>query len=112
MNSLQLLNQIQNEDLLKKIIQQINRDINLVGIDYSMDENSSPINLINNLQNFLKEIMQNRFKDYINIMYRIDISENKLIEIHDSDVDILSQKVTLLVLQKELQKVVFKNKIR
>ena len=105
-----LLDQIQKEDLLKKLIQQINKDAGLVGIEFNLLESSTAQNLVVDLQNLLLDLIKNDFSSYVNFLYRIDISEKKLIELQDLEINNLSKKVTLLILQKEWQKVWFRSR--
>ncbi len=111
-NFLQLLNQIQKDDLLKKLVQQINKDMQLVGIDYILNENSSPQNIVVNLKKVLIDLINNKFSDYVNLLYRIDIPEKQIIELQGLELNILTEKVAILILRKEWQKVWFKNKIQ
>ncbi len=109
-NVLQLLNQIQKDDLLKKLIQQINKDLQLVGVDYNLNENSTPKNVVINLKELLIDLINNKFSDYVNLLYRIDIPEKQIIELQGLELNILTEKVAILILRKEWQKVWFKNR--
>ena len=109
-NALQLLNQIQKDDLLEKLIQQINKDVQLVGIDFNLDENSTPQNIVNKLQALLIDLINYNFTAYVNLLYRINIPENQVVELQGLDMATLSKSVTIIILKKEWQKVWFKNK--
>lgn len=109
-NVLKLLDQIQKEDLLKRLIQQINKDAQLVGIDLDLNENSSPENLVLNLKILLMDLINNKFSDYVNFLYRIDVSEKQMLELQGLELNILTEKVAILILRKEWQKVWFKSK--
>ena len=111
-NALKLLDQIQKEELLKHLIKQINKDAHLVGIDFDLNENSTPQNLVLNLKILLMDLINNKFSDYVNFLYRIDIPENQIIELQDLELNLLTEKVTILILRKEWQKVWFKSKNR
>ncbi len=107
---LQLINQIQKEDLLIKLILQINKDANLVGLDFSLSEKSTPQNIVFNLHKLLIDLINNNFSDYVNLLYRIDIPEKELIRLQSLEIEILTEKVAILILRKEWQKVWFKSK--
>lgn len=107
-----LSNQIQGEDLLKKLVQQINKDANLSGIDFNLNESFTLISIANELNELITDLIKNDFGSYLNFLYRIDISETDLINIQEIELTDLSKKVTILILKKEWQKVWFKNKSR
>jgi hypothetical protein len=105
-----LIDQIQKEKLLKNLIRQINKDAGLVGIEFDILENSTAQNVVTGLQNLLVDLIRNNFSAYSNFLYRIDVSEDQILELQDLEINILSEKVTILILQKECQKVYFKNR--
>lgn len=107
-----LSNQIQGEDLLKKLVQQINKDANLSGIDFNLNESYTLTSIANELNELITDLIKNDFGSYLNFLYRIDISETDLINIQEIELTDLSKKVTILILKKEWQKVWFKNKSR
>ncbi len=105
-----LLDQIQKEDMVKKLIQQINKDAGLVGIEFNLLGTSTAQNLIYDLQKLLLDLIKNDFSSYVNFLYRIDVSEKQIIELQDLEINDLSKKVTILILQKEWQKVWFRSR--
>ncbi|MCK4561335.1 MAG: hypothetical protein KAT78_00350 [Flavobacteriaceae bacterium] len=109
-NIIQLIDQVQKENLLLKLVQQINKDVNLVGLNFYLSENSTPQNIILNLQKLLIDLISNNFSDYVNLLYRIDISEKEIVKIQDLEVNALTEKAAILILRKEWQKVWFKRK--
>lgn len=106
-----LLDQIEKEKLIRKLIQQINKDANLSGIDFYLDENCTVRNIVNYLNNLITDLIKNDFKGYLNFLYRIDISERDLIKINELELNELSKNVTFLILKKEWQKVWFKKSL-
>lgn len=109
-NILQLIDQVQKENLLIKLVQQINKDANLVGIDFYLSENSTPQNIVLNLQKLLIDLINKNFSDYVNLLYRIDISEKEIVKLQGLEANVLTEKVAILILRKEWQKVWFKSK--
>jgi len=107
-----LSNKIQGEDLLKKLIQQTNKDANLSGIDFNLNESFTLTSTANELNELITDLIKYDFGSYLNFLYRIDISETDLLKIQDNEMKDLSKKVTILILKKEWQKVWFKNKNR
>lgn len=107
---LQLIDQVEKEDLLKKLVQQINKDASLVGVDFCLSENSTPKNIVLNLQKLLIELISNNFSDYVNLLYRIDIPEKEIVKLQGLEISVLSEKIAILILRKEWQKVWIKSK--
>lgn len=54
--------------------------------------------------------MKNDFQTYVNLLYRVDVSESKMRQIDDIEMEKIAQKVTSLILIREWQKVWFKNR--
>ena len=57
-------------------------------------------------------LIQTKFSDYINLLYIVDVSEQKVKTLDGSDLLKLSEEVTFLILQREWQKVWYKNSHR
>ena len=100
----------ENKDLLVKLIQQLNKDFSLTGIDFSLEEEISIKELVFQLKIKIESLMKSNFQTYLNLLYRIDISESKMREIDEIDTEKISQKVTSLILIREWQKVWFKSR--
>ena len=99
-----------NKDLLVKLIQQLNKDFGLTAVDTSFEENISINELTLQLNMKIEYLMKNNFQTYLNLLYRIDISESKMREINEIDIEKISQKVTSFILIREWQKVWFKSR--
>ena len=55
----------------------------------------------------IKELIKRNYLEYLNLMYRIDVSENKLKDIDISNVN----QIVYLILKREWQKVYIRNKL-
>ena len=55
------------------------------------------------------KLIQEKFADYLNLLYIVDVSEIKVKQLDSSDMVKLSEDVTFLILQREWQKVWFKS---
>ncbi len=105
-----LFEQIESAQLLGSLIRQLNKDANLSGLDFHCNESTSPDDLVNQVYDLLVHLMTVDFKTYLNFLYRIDISEHTLRAISDTDPKRIAEKVTILVLKREWQKVSFRNR--
>lgn len=97
-------------ELYKKMIDQLNKDFLLANIDLCFDTEDTPNNLVKKLHEVLFGLIQDNFSDYLNLLYIIDVSENKVKLITEIDALKLTEQVTFLILQREWQKVWYKNK--
>ena len=105
-----LLQDIQKEELLEKLIVQINKDMAMSGIEFDLKEQSSPKEIISGLQGLIHDLIKFDFNTYLNLLYRIDVSEKQIRELQETDLSNLSCQVTFVILRKEWQKVWFKSK--
>jgi len=109
--SLSLLSEIEEVCLYAKLIEQLNKDFNLAGIEESIQSHCSPKELILQLQKIVLRLINNDFDSYLNLLYRIDISENEIKKLDGSTIEKMSGQVVYLLLKREWQKVWFKNKL-
>ena len=97
-------------ELYKKLIDQLNKDFLLANIDFSFDPQDPPEQLIRTLHEAIFGLIQDKFGDYLNLLYIIDVSEKKVKMITETDALKVTEEVTFLILQREWQKVWYKNK--
>ena len=106
----QLINEANQLDLYKKLVLQLNKDFLYANIDLGFDEDILPSSLKLLLHETVFKLIQNKFTDYLNLLYIIDVPEKKIKALDGSDTLKLSEEVTFLILKREWQKVWFRNK--
>ena len=104
-----LIQEANNLDLYKKLITQLNKDFLFANIDLEFDEEVLPTSLKLILHETVYKLIQEKFADYLNLLYIVDVSEIKVKQLDSSDMVKLSEDVTFLILQREWQKVWFKS---
>lgn len=87
------------------LLLQLEKDFIYAGIDLNIRKNCSPNNLVESLQFEIKNLILVDFAGYLNLLYRIDVSEVEIKKTTTSNIDILSQQVCFLILKREWQKV-------
>ena len=97
-------------DLYTKLIVQLNKDLLYANVDLEFDEETLPTSLKLMLHETIFNLIQNKFSDYLNLLYIIDVSEIKVRGLDGNDAVKLSDDVTFLILQREWQKVWYKAK--
>jgi len=104
-----LFEEAQKESLYLNLIEQINKDFNLAneGIDFPLS--ISPDELKIQLHEKIYRMIQYKFAEYLNLLYIIDVSEIEIKKLDGSDLVILAEEVSFLILKREWQKVWFRN---
>ena len=105
-----LISEANNLDLYNKLVIQLNKDFLLANVDLDFHEDILPSSLKLLLHETLYALIQNKFMDYLNVLYIIDVSEKEVKAIDGTDTLHLAEQVTFLILKREWQKVWFKNK--
>ncbi|MCV9933736.1 hypothetical protein OIU80_15750 [Flavobacterium sp. LS1R47] len=104
-----LLQEAEKEVLYLNLIEQINKDFNLAneGVDFPMS--ISPEELKIQMHEKVYRMIQYKFAEYLNLLYIIDVSEAEIKKLDGSDLVILAEQVSFLILKREWQKVWFRN---
>ncbi|TYB78474.1 hypothetical protein [Bizionia myxarmorum] len=104
-----LIEEANNLDLYQKLIQQLNKDLALANVDFEFELEVLPSSLKLMLHETVYKLVQEKFMDYLNLLYIIDVSEDKVKQLDGSDTVVMSEHVAFFILQREWQKVWFKN---
>ncbi len=96
-------------DLYKKLVFQLNKDFLLANIDLDFHEAVLPSSLKLILHETIYKLIQEKFMEYLNLLYIIDVSEKQVKALDGEDTLKLSEEVTFLILKREWQKVWFRH---
>ncbi|WP_431243715.1 hypothetical protein ACQ9BO_03950 [Flavobacterium sp. P21] len=109
LNTELLFEEAQKESLYLKLVEQLNKDFNLAneGIDFPLS--ILPEELKIQLHEKIYRMIQYKFAEYLNLLYIIDVPENEIKQLDGSDLVILAEQVSFLILKREWQKVWFRN---
>ncbi|WP_422106204.1 hypothetical protein [Winogradskyella sp.] len=94
--------------LYQNLISQLNKDLLYANIDLEFDQETLPSSLKLVMHEAVFHLIQNKFSDYLNLLYQVDVSETKIRALDGDDLHKLSEEVTFLILQREWQKVWYK----
>lgn len=97
-----------NPKLYQDLIVQLNKDLLLGGIKSKVSENIEPLVLVSQLNSILENLIKNDYQAFGQFMYTLDVSEIKIKAISETALDKLLIKLTDLVLERLIQKVVLK----
>lgn len=95
--------------LYKKLIFQLNKDFLLANIDLGFHEEILPTSLKILLHETIYKLIQEKFTEYLNLLYIIDVPEKQVKALNGDDTLKLAEEVSFLILKREWQKVWFKN---
>jgi hypothetical protein len=108
-NTDSLLSQAEKESLYLKLVQQLNKDFNLANESIDLSLTISADELKSELHEKIYRLIQYKFAEYLNLLYIIDVSESEIKKLDGSDLVILAEQVSFLILKREWQKVWFRN---
>jgi hypothetical protein len=104
-----LIDEANQHNLYKKLIEQLNKDFLLANINADFHEEVLPTSLKLILQETIYNLIQNKFTEYLNLLYIIDVSERQIKQLDGEDTLLLSEQVSFLILKREWQKVWYRN---
>ena len=107
-----LLSEVESESLYLSLIEQINKDFNLANESIDFPRSISPEELKIQLHEKIYRLIQYKFAEYLNLLYIIDVSESEIKKLDGSDLVMLAEQVSFLILKREWQKVWFRNKYK
>lgn len=97
-----------NPKLYHDLIVQLNKDLLLGGVNSKINNNIEPLVLVVQLKSILENLVKNDYQAFGQFMYTLDVSEKKIKAISETELDKLLIKLTDLVLERLIQKVVLK----
>jgi len=107
-----LIEEANQLDLYKKLVRQLNKDFLLANINLDFHEDVLPSSLKFLLHETVYKLIQEKFTDYLNLLYIIDVPEKQVKALQGEDILKLSEDVSFLILKREWQKVWFRNKYK
>ena len=109
-NTIQLLQYVKDKSLLEKLYEQLKKDFVLANIPFEVKRDSTIYDFKDLLQEKIYLLMMEHFDSYLNLLYIIDLPEKAFKKIIITDTVEVSQQVSFLILKRELQKILFKEK--
>ncbi len=106
----ELLRQATSLRLYEKLVLQLNKDLLYANIDETFPKETAPEDLKKRMHEIIYRLVHEKFADYLNLLYIIDVSEDQVKALEENDTFLLSEKVVFLILKREWQKVWFRTK--
>ena len=106
----ELIAEVNQLDLYRKLVLQLNKDFLRANVDLSFHDEVLPSSLKLVLHETIYTLIQEKFADYLNLLYIIDVSEKQVKSLDGGDPLELAEAVSFLILKREWQKVWFRYK--
>jgi len=108
-NVIAIVYEISKNNLYVEVVQQLQKDFDLCGLAIEFDEFIVPEDLIKIVYQQIYHLLVNNFDGYLQLLYRIDVAEQKIATQGDT-IEVIAQKSIYNVLQREYQKVKLREK--
>lgn len=107
-HSEELLEEVQKERLYPALVQQLKKDFRRANIAFGFKGDPGAMELGRLVHEKIYYLILERFQDYLNLLYIVDIPEGEVDGIAPGDAVDLSAQVSFLLLRREAQKVRYK----
>lgn len=105
----QILEKAWKSGLLPGLLEQMQKDYNRAGSEFPIQDNHISDANLSKIYSGLKEnlylLLMERFDDYLNLMYAVDVPENAFRGIEPRDAVEAADQLSSLVLKREWQKI-------
>jgi hypothetical protein len=105
-----ILQDAAKQGLYEHLVQQLQKDFDRANVRLKFSLKPSPDTLFAALHEKMYQLIMERFADYLNVLYVVDVPEREFKNVRTSHVVEVSKEVSLLILQREWQKVLMKHK--
>lgn len=109
-NSDVLLEAAHREQLFPKLVAQLRKDFGLANIPIEIPNSLDSKALSSLIHEKVYYLILEKFDEYLQLLYVIDVPEKAFKHIHMTDVVEVAEQMALLILRRELQKVWYKKK--
>lgn len=104
-----LLEHAENKSLYENLVLQLQKDFVLANVFIDLPTQIVPEDLKTVVHEKVYYLIMEKFTDYLNLLYIIDVPEKVVKAIEATDVVEISDQVTFEILKREWQKVWFRN---
>ena len=111
-NSGELLHLANEQSLFKHIVQQLEKDFLLANAVWEAPKNIDSEQLIAALREKIYYLIMERFQEFLNVLYVIDVPEKEFHDLEITDAVAVADQMAFLILKREYQKVWFRNKYK
>ncbi len=110
-NTERFISELNQNVLYPQLIRQINKDFSLTGVAMDLNEDCLPRDLINTVSESVYQLVQYNFDTFMQLLYRVDVSEQIMSRDSVDTAENITQKATLEIIKREWQKVQWREKM-
>ncbi|MGK0495504.1 MAG: hypothetical protein ACJAU2_001895 [Maribacter sp.] len=107
-----VMNYTQSQGLYSALVAQVKRDFMRVNLELALGVNPQPKELQTVIREKIYLLLMERFPEYLNVMYVVDIPERAFKNLEIKDTVDVAEQVTFFILKRELQKLELKEKYK
>jgi hypothetical protein len=104
-SSSEVLQQALDLDLYSRLLNQLKKDFALANISFDPPDKVPPSDLKTLLRERIYVLLLERFSDYLNLLYIVDVSEKHFARGETKDAIDMAEEACFLILKREWQKV-------
>jgi hypothetical protein len=112
LNSKSVLAYAKAQGLYEALVVQVKKDFTRVNLELDLNKGTRPEELQVLIREKLYFLLMERFSEYLNLMYAVDIPERVFKDLKITDTVDVAEQVMLLILKRELQKVILRERYR
>lgn len=101
----QLIKSLANQVLYDKLIQQIQKDFELSGLNIEISSEISPRELFEFMRNTIKQMINYQFDTLLNLFYRIDLRLSDIRHQDTKNLDEMAHDLAVSIIEKTWKKV-------
>lgn len=105
-----LLKHAKEEHLYSHLVSQLQKDFVFANVFIELPDNIAPKDLKTSVHEKVYYLIMEKFTDYLNLLYIIDVPEQAVKAIETTDVVEISEQLTFEILKREWKKVWFRNR--
>lgn len=99
--------QIKEKNLFQMLLTQVEKDLNMCGLDWENESPTQPNQLLSELDSIVTKLLKGTHnKDIRTLLYRIDVREKNLYQLETLTVN----EITNIIIKREIEKIWMKHK--
>ena len=95
--------------MYSRLVHQLKKDFALASIPFDLPDDLTPNDLKTSLREKIYVLLLERFSDYLNLLYIVDVSEKHFAQKETKDAIDMAEEACYLILRREWQKVWIKH---
>jgi hypothetical protein len=107
-----ILEEAVRRGLYKPLVAQLQKDFDRANVSVQFSYKLPASELFSTLHEKIYQLLMERFADYLNVLYLVDVPEQAFKQIELTDVVEVAREVCLLILEREWQKIQLKHNQR